>query len=174
MSDAPVSTPRTMIERQLKPDDVGAAGFLKWLKIALPSVYQGILPDVQKLQTQARMANISGGITLGEAGTSTDVPAGTQSASSTWADSISKLISAYGQYKLTDQQLDVVKQITQANLQRAQQGLSPLPYDASQLGLAPTVNFGLSGGTSQLVMYSAIGLGAILLLSTFMGKRRAA
>ena len=168
--DAPVKTPPNKIEAQLKPDDVGARGFLKWLKLSMPALYKGIEGDVKRLQAQARMAGFG---TFGESGVSAEVPASSGSASSTWIDNITKLVGAWGQYKLTDQQLDTVKQITQVNLQRAQQGLAPLPYDASQMGLAPTVNVGLSSDTSRLVSYGAMGIGAVLLLAIFARPRRA-
>ncbi len=173
MSNAPIKTPRTMIERQLGPEDVGARGFLKWLKIALPSVYKGIEPDIKRLNLEARSANMAGVGAFGEAGASFEVPANSSPASSSWTDNLSKLISAYGQYKLTDAQLTTVRKITDANLARAQQGLAPLPYDASQLGLAPTVNFGLSNDASRLVMIGGGILAAIVVLPKLLGGRRA-
>lgn len=176
MSDAPVSTPRSMVARQLGKNDVGAQGFLKWLKVAMPDLYDTILPDVKKLQMSAASAaqSLSGLGTFGDSGTATDgsVPAGNANASSTWVDSLKSLISAYGQYKLTDTQLKTVQKITDANLARAQAGLAPLPYDASELGLAPTLNVGLSGSASKLLTYGALGVGAYLLLNLFMGRRR--
>lgn len=170
MSDAPNVTPASMVARKLTAEDKGAAGFLKWMKVSMPAMYRGILPEIKKLQLQAKAANLEGLGAFGDSGQTFDVPAGTANASSSWADSLSKIIGAWGQYKLTDAQLDLAKQITQTNLQRAQQGLAPLPYDAAQLGLAPTVNFGLSGSTSSLVMYIGGGLGLLFLLSQ-LGKR---
>lgn len=171
MSDAPVNTPRSMIERKLGPDDVGAQGFLKWLKSSMPAVYQGISADIKRLQAQAASASLSGMGSFGEAGTSFEVPASSAPASSSWADSISKLVAAWGQYKLTDQQLDTVKKITDANLARAQQGLAPLPYDAAQLGLAPTVNVGLSNDAMSFLKWGGLAAGAFLLLKTLTGRR---
>lgn len=168
MSDAPLTTPKNPIEAQLGPDDVGAQGFLKWLKLALPDAYRAILPDVKKLQAQARMNGFGA---FGDGGVSTDVPAGAAAASTSWTDTLSKLITAWGQYKLTDAQLDVAKQAASINLQRAQQGLAPLPYTAEQMGISPTVNVGLSGSTSNLVMYGAIGVGLLLVLNMFKPRR---
>lgn len=176
MSDAPQNTPRSLVARQLGPNDVGAQGFLKWLKISMPGLYADILPGVKKLQMQAvnTASSVSGLGTFGEALVATDgsVPGGAASASSSWVDSLKSLIGAYGQYKLTQTQLDTVRKITDANLARAQQNLPPLPYDASELGLAPTLNVGLSGSASKLVTYGAIGVGAYLLLQMFMSRRR--
>lgn len=180
MSNAPVTTPSTMIERQLRKEDVGAAGFLKWLKISMPVLYHGIEGDLKKLNLDAKRANLSGLGAFGESGTTTlfdmggnatTVPASTAPASSSWSDNILKLIQGWGQYKLTNQQLDIAKQIAQTNLQRAQQGLAPIAYDAGQLGLAPTVNVGLSGETGTLVKWGAIGVGAYLLLKILTGRR---
>lgn len=169
--DAPNTTPPSMIERQLKPTDVGAQGFLKWLKISMPAVYRDILPDLKRLQAEAKAASLSGVGAFGESGVSIDVPAGTANASSTWTDQIKNLVQAWGQYKLTSEQLKTASKITDANLERARLGLPPLPYDAGQLGLAPTVNVGLTGSTASLVKYGAIGVGLFLLANMLTGRR---
>lgn len=180
MSDAPVTTPSTIIERQLRPEDVGAAGFLKWMSVSMPKMYRDLLPDIRRLNTQAKAANLSGLGAFGDSGTTTlfdmggnatTVPAGTAPASTSWSDNILKLIQGWGQYKLTNQQLDIAKQIAQTNLSRAQQGLAPIAYDAGQLGLAPTVNFGLSGTTGEFVKWSGIGFGVYLLLKLVTDHR---
>lgn len=173
MSDAPQTTPKSVIERQLGPEDVGARGFLVWLKASMPALYRGIESDLKNLNRSA----VSGLAawdpftpSFGEQQTTT-VPAGSAPASSTWADNVSKLVQAYGQYKMTDAQLDTVRKITDINLQRAQQGLKPLPYDAAQLGLAPTVNFGLSGDTSKLLMWGGLGFLGLMALGVLKPKR---
>lgn len=171
MSDAPQATPQGIIARQLSADDVGARGVLKWLKVSMPKLYKDILPDLIKLNAQAKAANPTGLGAFGDSGTS-DVPASSAPASSSWSDSLLKLIQGWGQYKLTDAQLDLTKQLAQTNLQRAQQGLAPIAYDAGQLGLAPTVNVGLSGDTGKLVMYGGFGLIGFLLFNTFMKHGR--
>lgn len=171
MSDAPVTTPKSMIARQIGPDDKGARGFLVWLKASMPGVYSGIRKDLERLNVQGMSASLSGLGAFGDTQPGTDVPASSAPASSSWSDTVSKLIQAYGQYKLTQQQLDTLKKVTDANLQRAQAGLAPLPYDSQQLGLAPTVQIGLTGGTSKMLFY---GGAAILALLAFgmMGRRR--
>lgn len=174
MSDAPQTTPASMVSRKISVDATGAKGFLEWLRASMPAVYRDLEPKIRALQAKAKAASEGTGLgAFGEAQTSITVPAGTANASSGWADNISKLIAAWGQYKLTDAQLDTVKKITDANLQRAQQGLAPLPYDASQLGLAPTVNVGLSGDTGKLVMYGGAALLGFLVLNSVMKHRRA-
>ncbi len=171
MSDAPNVTPASMVARRLTADDKGAAGFLKWMKVSMPAMYRDLLPDIKRLQLAAKSASPEGLGAFGEAGNTFEVPASSANASSSWADSLSKLVGAWGQYKLTDAQLDLAKQITQTNLSRAQQGLAPLPYDAAQLGLAPTVNFGLSGSTSKLVMYGGIAAGLLFFLPKLLRQR---
>jgi hypothetical protein len=171
MSDAPATTPRTMIARQMRPDDTGARGFLKWLQVSMPAIYRGILPDLKRLNAEAKSASPEGLGAFGESQT-TDVPAGSANASTSWTNTVKDLIGAWGQLKLTSAQLDTVRKITDENLARSRQGLAPLPYDASQLGLAPTVNFGLSGSTATLVKYGAIGVGLLFILNMFGGKRR--
>jgi len=84
---------------------------------------------------------------------------------------LSKLVAAWGQAKLTSNQLDAVQQMTNINIQRAKNGQAPLPIDPSQYGLAPTVNFGLAGGTQSLVMYGGIALLALLAFGMLKPKR---
>lgn len=52
------------------------------------------------------------------------------------------------------------QQLFQLNLQRAEQGLPPL----NPAMYAPSMNFGMTPETRQLVMFGAIGLIAVLLL----------
>jgi hypothetical protein len=88
-------------------------------------------------------------------------------ASPSWLDSISTAIQAAGTAYLTKTQIDAQQQIFNTNLARAQQGLPPIPTNPTAYGLpAPTVNFGLAGGTQSTLLWVAGGLGAVLLLST--------
>lgn len=173
MSDAPQATPKSVVARAIGPEDYGARGFLTWFRASMPRAYNDLLPKIRALNAQAKASNVSGVGAFGESGFSDVVPASNANASSSWSDSILKLIQGWGQYKLTDQQLDIAKQVAQVNLQRAQQGLSPLAYDAAQLGLAPTVNVGLSGDTGKLVMYGGIGLLLFLVGNSLLKHRRA-
>jgi len=89
-------------------------------------------------------------------------------ASSSWVSQIAPVltsaVSAAGQAYLTVNQVNAANQILQTNLQRAQQGLPPLPYTPAQLGLTgPTVNFGLSSETmTPLLLVGGVVLFAIL------------
>jgi hypothetical protein len=96
-------------------------------------------------------------------------------ASPSWLSSLggalSGAISAAGQVYLTKSQVDAANQIMQINLQRAQQGLAPLPYTPQQLGLTgPTLNLGLSQSTLTPILWIVGGIGAIALISG-MGRR---
>lgn len=183
MSDAPNSTPESMIARQIGPNAVGVAGFLKWLQVSMPAVYRDIKPQLIALNIQAKaQAGGTGLGSLGDSGSFTDLnpitasvsvlPGGTGNASNGWADAAGKLIAAWGQYKLTDAQLEVAKNIANVNLERAKQGLAPIPYDASQLGLAPTVNVGLSGNLSNLALWGGAGVLGFLVLNSVLKHGR--
>ncbi|NBS80027.1 hypothetical protein EBS57_09625 [bacterium] len=64
---------------------------------------------------------------------------------------------------MTNQQ----RQLMQINIDRAKAGLPPIDVSAySGVG----VNVGLSQGTQQLVLYLALGAGALLLLNTLMKR----
>jgi len=83
---------------------------------------------------------------------------------------LSSLIGGLTQGALAVNQVKTAQQVTQLQLQRAQMGLPPLNIDMSSLGV-PTVGVGLSASTQSLVMWIAIGGGALLLLSS-LGKAR--
>lgn len=88
-------------------------------------------------------------------------------ASPSWLDSISSAIQAAGTAYLTKTQVDAQQQIFNVNLQRAQQGLPPIPTNPTAYGLpAPTVNFGLSSSTLTPVLWAVGGLGLLWLLTS--------
>lgn len=64
---------------------------------------------------------------------------------------------------MTEQQ----RQLMQLNIERARQGLPPIDINRySGVG----VNVGLSQGTQNLVLYLALGAGALILLNTLMRR----
>lgn len=96
-------------------------------------------------------------------------------ASTNWLSDIGTVltnaVSAAGQAYLTVNQVQGANQILQTNLQRAQQGLPPLPYTANQLGLTgPTVNLGLSSST--LTPLLLLGGGALVLFAIIGAMKR--
>lgn len=90
-------------------------------------------------------------------------------ASPSWLDSISSAIQAAGTAYLTKTQIDSQQQIFNVNLQRAQQGLPPIPTNPTAYGLpAPTVNFGLAAGTMQPILWVVGGVGLLWIVSQAM------
>jgi len=79
------------------------------------------------------------------------------------------LVGAASQLYLTKSQLDTAQQVTNLQLQRAQQGLPPLNIDMTKLGV-PSVAVGLSASTQSLVTYALVG-GGLLLLVMGMGRK---
>lgn len=183
MSTAPQSTPKTMIARQIARTDTGARGFLVWLKAAMPGAYNAIKGDVARFEAKQKahgagkafgdVRSLRDG-KLGSLGILPgDVPAGTAPASSGWSDLVSKALTVYAQYKLTDQQLDAAKQIWNVNLQRAQEGLAPLPIDPTEYGVGqPTARIGLTGDTQKMFLWGAGILAAVILLPKLLRGAR--
>jgi hypothetical protein len=88
----------------------------------------------------------------------------TPDATSSWLTSITGLLTqgltAYGQIRLQDLNIDLIKQGKQ-------------PLTASQVAaMAPQLNVGLASSTQNLVMYGLLGGGAVLLLMSFMKTKR--
>lgn len=87
--------------------------------------------------------------------------------------SISNIAQTALQSYATYQQLQSQNDLARLNLQRAQQGLSPINYQQIP-GIVPTVQaqVGVDSGTQQILMY---GLGAValgLVLMSVMGNKR--
>lgn len=184
MTDAAKLTPE-----QVKAhigDATGELGFLKWVEtlpasISVPVLKVAAMHAAQRA-TGIPNARLSG---LGDAAQdaidqsasladlTSSTPAATTVASSTpasssWLSDIANVltqgISAAGQAYLTVNQVHGANQILQTNLQRAQQGLPPLPYTASDLGLTgPTVNLGVSSSTLKPILW--LGGGALVLIA---------
>ena len=87
----------------------------------------------------------------------TNVIAQNQTPGESWVDTLQKILTGL---VMTEQQ----RQLMQLNIERAKQGLPPIDINAySGVG----VNVGLSQGTQQLVLYLALGAGALILLNAF-------
>lgn len=90
----------------------------------------------------------------------TNIIAQNQTPGESWADTAQKILTGL---VMTNQQ----RQLMQINIDRAKAGLPPIDVSAySGVG----VNVGLSQGTQQLVLYLALGAGALLLLNTLMKR----
>jgi hypothetical protein len=105
---------------------------------------------------------------LGQDTTTTDTTGTTDSTAAGSAGWLQNLITGITQYQVNQQQLTAISQINQINIQRAAAGLPPLPVPT--LG-APSVNVGLSPQTQTLLIYGALGIGALILLNTLVKRR---
>ena len=76
------------------------------------------------------------------------------------------LILSNQQYQLTQMNLEIARQ----NTERAKRGERALPYLDATSASGVGVNVGLSQGTQQLVLYLALGAGALILLNSFMRR----
>jgi len=196
-----VTTPRTA--DQIKAhigSSTGEQGFLKWVEAVFPAsvavraletsaalkanpglsgyMLSGLGDDTSL--TSASDSDIAAAEAYANASTPNASTAGANApASSSWLSNIgsvlSNAVSAAGQAYLTVNQVQGANQILQTNLQRAQQGLPPLPYTAAQMGLTgPTVNLGLSSTTLTPLLWLGGGLLAVILIGgMFRGGSRA-
>lgn len=148
--DAPITT-------------TGAAGFLEWLKRYQPLFYG-------KLKDKIPPGTIGmGALSDGATG---DTAANTTTASPSFMDSMSSILTGLGTAYLTKTQVDAQQQLWNVQLQRAQAGLAPLNINPTQYGLpGPTVGVGLSADTQKFLLYAGIGLAAVLLLPKLLGSR---
>ena len=90
----------------------------------------------------------------------TNIIAQNQSPGESWVDTAQKIVTGL---VMTEQQ----RQLMQLNIERARQGLPPVDINR-YTGVG--VNVGLSQGTQQLVLYLALGAGALLLLNSLMKR----
>lgn len=140
----------------------GTKGFLQWLRQALPRTYAGVKKD---LQISAQLSGI--GI-IEPIDTAQSAPMSTS-----LAQTLKEIAQVAAQTYLTKEQIDAQQKILNIQLQRAQQGLAPLPLDPSTYGLpAPSIGVGLTGDTQRLLLYLAGGVGAFWLLSMVTRGRR--
>lgn len=87
----------------------------------------------------------------------TKIIAENQTPGEPWYETAQKILTGL---VMTEQQ----RQLMQLNIERAKQGLPPIDINRySGVG----VNVGLSQGTQQLVLYLALGAGALILLNAF-------
>ena len=139
--------------------DKGTLGFLKFLQQTQPKIYAKVAASLlnrspQNLNGLGDTYTTMGGVAVDPATLATATPP-----SSGLADTLSQLINTAAQTYVTVQNIDLQKQVLQAQLTRAQQGLPPLSVD--QYG-QPLRSSGLS---SNVLLFGLLGLGAVLLLS---------
>lgn len=171
--------------------DTGIRGYLKWLQGDQPGIYKAIAPqiaqyapeafsDYEQSQAMGSLMGLGDGWTTFFGTDSSPAPsADVATAANSGASSpgitsmISNLVGAVGQVFLAKTQVDTLKQVNNIQLQRAQQGLSPLDTSSLNLGV-PQVNVGLSKGTltgGGIALAVVGGLGLLFLLSGKRGRR---
>jgi hypothetical protein len=175
------------IQRALaKPGAYGMKGFLLWTEAAWPkAIASQIITAANKYTPGARDKSTLaspqhggfgdyayGSLWADDASTDPTVPpvSGTtaatssQPASNSWLADIGSAMQAATQAALAVTQVKDAQSIFNINLQRAQQGLSPIATNPSVYGLpAPTANIGLTSGTQNMVMVVG-GLLAVALI----------
>lgn len=90
----------------------------------------------------------------------TEVIAQNQTPGEPWYETAQKILTGL---VMTNQQ----RELMQLNIERARQGLPPIDINR-YTGVG--VNVGLSQGTQQLVLYLALGAGALILLNSLMKR----
>jgi hypothetical protein len=100
-------------------------------------------------------------------GQTTDDSGTTDSSTTSTPSWLQNLVTGFTQYKLNQQQIDQINQINQVNIQRAAQGLPPLPVPT----FSPGINVGLTSDTQTLLLYGGLGVAALWIFSTMMRRR---
>lgn len=137
----------------------GTKGFFLWLRSAMPRVYEDIKREFKDT------AQLSGlGLSADPVNAST-----TEATSSSLAQTIKEIANVAAQAYLTKEQIQAQNKILSINLQRAQNGQDMLSIDPADYGLQASVGVGLTSDTKQMLMYGALGVGALWLLSMATG-----
>lgn len=100
-------------------------------------------------------------------GQTSDSTGTTDSSSTGTPDWLANLTTGVTNFFVGRQQLQTIDEINQINIQRAAAGLPPINPNIAQ----PGVQVGLSSGTQQLLVYGALGIGALFVLNMFMKRR---
>lgn len=141
----------------------GTKGALEFIRRALPRTYAHL---ERELRSTGQLRGLG---RVGLIATATETPP-----SKSLVDTIKEIATVAGQVYLTREQMQAQRQILNVQLQRAQQGLAPLPIDPSTYGLPqPSVGVSLDEGTKKILLYGGIGLGLALMLGLIGGGRAA-
>lgn len=188
------------VQRALaKPGAIGMKGFLLWTEAAWPpAISRKILEAAAKYTPGAgpvsRVPTLAspaaqgfgdfayGSLPADDASTDpTNAPVSpttaatpAQPASPSWLADIGDAIKTATTAALGYVQVSDAQKIFNTNLQRAQQGLPPIPTNPTQYGLpAPTANIGLASSTQKTLMWVAgIFVGGLLLSAAVSSAKR--
>lgn len=147
----------------------GTKGFFEWMQQALPRTYAGVKQELSAAQGAAVGLRGVGFVAVEPVKTATEAPV-----TSSLANTIRDIATVVGQAYLSREQIKAQQNILNLQLQRAQQGLPPLPIDPSTYGLPqPTVGIALDDSTKKLLMYGGGALALALLFGLIGGGRAA-
>lgn len=168
-----------------KPVQVtGAKGYLIWLAQNQPALYARVREKLLANMPQDFGAYMPaprfGDVVLQDIGVDQSlvkdpvIQAAPTTASSSWADTLSNVLSAVGIGYATKKKIDAQSQLNQIQLDRIRQGLPPYPVDPTSLGLSTaTVGLGLTSNTQKLLIYGGGAILAVWVVTSLMGRRRA-
>ncbi len=149
---------------------VGRRGLGDWLTGGTGTTYDPTTGLTTPDTTIAQPIDTSGG-------SSTDTSSGSTSSGSSWIDNLTSLLpsaSTLSSWAQAGTQAYAQYQLTQTNLSRAKLGL-PALTSAQYAQYAPGVGVqvGLTSSTTNLLMYGALGLGALFVIMQVMKGKRA-
>lgn len=144
--------------------NTGQKGFFEWVQKRMPRLYA----DIRREFGDANQLHGLGLTTPDPVTMATTAPM-TQTLSQTITDIANVAAQAY----LTKQQIDAQNKILKINLQRAQQGLTPLDLNPATYGLPqPSFGVGLTEDTKKMLMWGALGVGGLWVLGMLKPSRR--
>ncbi len=154
--------------KHIAPGGFAGLGYSPRTQWKSPAMFQGLGDDSGLVSIGVDDVNLTPSVSQSVAN-ATDSSA----ASSSWLSDImgafTSVAPALSQAYLTKQQLSNAQTIFNTNLQRAQQGLPPIPTNPAQYGATgPNFSVGLASGTQTALLWAAGGLGALFLVSQLM------
>lgn len=154
----------TVRKPSVKVTATGTRGFLQWLKVNQPAVYNKARPALAKQ---------AGGVLAGLGLTDPATTAAQTPAPSSWTDSLKDIVMAASQAYLSREQIKAQGKILDTQIARAQANLPPLDIDLQQWGIQPPqVQVGVASGTLKTVGLILGGVAAVYFLGQLVKGRR--
>jgi len=160
----------------------GPKGYLVWLALNQPAVYQKVRAElIKKLpQNLSGLGYVASDPTLVTIGLDPSlvkdpvINAAPQGASSTWSDTLKNIVSAIGIGYATKKQIDSQAELNRIQLDRVRQGLPPMNVDPATMGLTTaSASIGFSSGTQKMLMFGGLAFLGVWLLTSLRGGRAA-